>query len=477
MDYLRLTGRKERQVELVEAYAKHQGLFREASVTEQALYNEVLELKLPEVKPSLAGPKRPQDRVLLENAPDAVHSTIQEMRGSGAEPQSVEIEIEESEPATLEDGDIVVAAITSCTNTSNPAVMVAAGLLAKNAISKGLSVKPWVKTSLAPGSQVVTEYLERSGLLESLEALGFSIVGYGCTTCIGNSGPLPEPVANGIKSADLIVSSVLSGNRNFEGRVHAAVKMNYLASPPLVVAFALAGTMDVDLSNEPLGIDAKGKDVFLVDIWPTTADVNEITDRVVTDELFLSKYVDVFKGDKNWAKIPVVQSMSVCVASIIHLHSQSAIFRCDEKKSVARAQRYSWCSSVGSPRRQCYHRPHFTGGCAIMPNSPAGEYLIGEGVPVIDFNSYGSRRGNHEVMVRGTFANLRLRNQLAPGTEGGWTKHMPSGNIMTIYDASVRYRHEKTPLIVIGGSEYGAGSSRDLGGERTSVAWCESRHC
>ena len=355
----------------------------------------------------------------------------------------------------------MVAAITSCTNTSNPAVIVAAGLLAQNAVRLGLKSKPWVKTSLAPGSQVVTEYLERSGLLKPLEQIGFSVVGYGCTTCIGNSGPLPVPVADGIKEGELIVSSILSGNRNFEGRVHAAVKMNFLASPPLVVAYALAGSMCVDLYNDPIGTGSNGEDVFLRDIWPSTEEINRVIDSFVTSELFQSKYIDVFKGDDQWAKIPV---------------EQSSQYNWDESSTYIRKAPYFDDMVKPSQRQQIddiqgaraiallgdsITTDHISPAGAIMPTSPAGQYLIDKGVSPADFNSYGSRRGNHEIMMRGTFANVRLRNEIAPGTEGGWTRHMPSGEVMSIFDAANRYRSDRVPLIVIAGKEYGSGSSRD----------------
>ena len=458
IDYLRLTGRSDRNIELVEAYAKHQGMFREANSKLEARYNEVLELDLTRIEPSIAGPKRPQDRLVLKDAPATVRSTVQSLRSDQTKPMSVEIEID-SKQETLEDGDIVVAAITSCTNTSNPAVVVSAGLLAQKAIAAGLSAKPWVKTSLAPGSQVVTGYLQSSGLLDSLEQLGFSIVGYGCTTCIGNSGPLAEPVADGVRRGDLIVSSVLSGNRNFEGRVHAAVKMNFLASPPLVVAYAIAGTMNIDLTNEPIGTDANNEDVYLKDIWPKTQEVNAIIDQVVTDELFRSKYVDVFRGDSMWAKIPVNQSSRYSWNNESTYIRKAPFFNniVSATEGISDIYEARTLAMLGNS----VTTDHISPAGAIMSDSPAGQYLLERGVRVHDFNSYGSRRGNHEVMVRGTFANVRLRNELAPGTEGGWTRHMPSGEIMSIYDASIRYHYEKTPLIVIAGSEYGSGSSRD----------------
>ncbi len=458
LKYLRLTGRNESAVALVEAYAKHQGMFREPGQVDQARYNELVELDLSEVEPSLAGPKRPQDRVLLRDAKKTVENSINTLRSIESGAKSIDIEID-GQSAALSDGDIVVAAITSCTNTSNPAVIVASGLLAKKAVEAGLTVKPWVKTSLAPGSQVVSEYLEKSGLMSSLEKLGFAVVGYGCTTCIGNSGPLPEGVAKGIKEGELVVSSILSGNRNFEGRVHAAVKMNFLASPPLVVAYALAGSMNVDLHSDPIGVGTDGNEIYLKDIWPTNAEINEVVDSFVNNQLFRTKYAHVFRGDDNWAEIPVVQS---------------GRYKWDESSTYIRKAPY--IGSIANMRDRIEDiqgarvlamlgdsvtTDHISPAGAIMPSSPAGQYLVERGVHASNFNSYGSRRGNHEVMMRGTFANVRLRNELAPGTEGGWTRHMPSGETMTIYDASVRYAEQRTPLIIIGGKEYGSGSSRD----------------
>ena len=458
LDYLRLTGRSDRRVALVEAYARHQGLFREPGQSDNARYNELLELNLAEIEPSIAGPKRPQDRLPLRDASGVVRKTLEKLRTEDGGQQVVNIEID-SQPVELKDGDIVVAAITSCTNTSNPVVIVAAGLLAKKAIDAGLSAKPWVKTSLAPGSQVVTEYLVRSGLLEPLEKLGFSIVGYGCTTCIGNSGPLPEEVANGIKSGDLIVSSVLSGNRNFEGRIHSAVKMNFLASPPLVVAYSLAGSMNVDLYNDPLATSSEGKDVYLKDLWPSTSEINSVIASFVTDELFRSKYIDVFRGDDKWAKIPVVQSGQYSWDDSSTYIRKAPYFE-DMTRTLPRLEDIRGARAL-AVLGDSVTTDHISPAGAIMPSSPAGQYLIERGVHASNFNSYGSRRGNHEIMVRGTFANVRLRNELAPETEGGWTRHMPSGETMTIYDASVRYRKDRTPLIIVAGSEYGSGSSRD----------------
>ena len=458
LDYLRLTSRTENTIALVEAYAKHQGMFREPGQRNQARYNELVELNLSEVQPSLAGPKRPQDRILLRDAKKSVKHHIESIRNSDSGARSVDIDID-GQSMPLTDGDIVVAAITSCTNTSNPAVIVASGLLAKKAVDAGLKAKPWVKTSLAPGSQVVSEYLERSGLMKSLEKLGFAVVGYGCTTCIGNSGPLPESIAKGIKEGDLIVSSVLSGNRNFEGRVHAAVKMNFLASPPLVVAYALAGSMNMDIYSDPIGTGSDGKEVYLKDIWPTTDEINSVIDEFVDNDLFRKKYAQVFSGDENWAEIPVVQSgqynwndSSTYIRKAPYIGSVANLSERIEDIQGARV-----LAMLGDS----VTTDHISPAGAIMPSSPAGQYLIERGVHASNFNSYGSRRGNHEIMMRGTFANVRLRNELAPGTEGGWTRHMPSGDTMTIFDASVRYAEQRTPLIVIGGREYGSGSSRD----------------
>ena len=458
LEYLRLTGRPERRIQLVESYARHQGMFREPGEDQNLRYNEVLELDLSKIQPSIAGPKRPQDRLLLRDARETVRKHIEESRRKDNQSGSVQIEMD-GRTEILSDGDIVVAAITSCTNTSNPAVIVAAGLLARNAVEAGLTVKPWVKTSLAPGSQVVTEYLERSNLLEPLQKLGFSVVGYGCTTCIGNSGPLPDEVADGIKAGNLIVSSVLSGNRNFEGRIHSAVRMNFLASPPLVVAYAVAGSMNLDLYKDPLGTSEQGEEIYLKDIWPDSREIASVIDEVVTDELFRSKYVDVFKGDENWVKIPVVQSRRYRWNDASTYIRKAPFFddmahSTDQIKEIYGARALAILGDSVTT-------DHISPAGVIMPDSPAGQYLIERGVHASNFNSYGSRRGNHEIMVRGTFANIRLRNELAPGTEGGWTRHMPSGEIMTIYDASVRYRQERIPLIIIAGAEYGTGSSRD----------------
>ncbi len=457
LQYLRLTGRSEQQIDLVEAYARHQGMFREPGTKSIIQYNEILELDLSTIQPCIAGPKRPQDRVLLRNAANSAREHIQSRRPETG-PISSSIQIDEQQ-TELSDGDIVVAAITSCTNTSNPDVIIAAGLLAKKAVDLGINTKPWVKTSLAPGSQVVTEYLKCSGLLEPLEQIGFSIVGYGCTTCIGNTGPLPEPIAAAVKQDELIVCSVLSGNRNFEGRVHSAVKMNFLASPPLVVAYALAGSMNVDLYNDPLGTGSNGKLVYLKDIWPSSQEISDVVSDVLSVEMFRSKYADVFKGDSNWNAIPLAQS------SRYNWDADSTYIR--KPSFFEDAGRYGnkiediRGAKVLALLGNSITTDHISPAGSIMPDSPAGKYLLDHGVSQGNFNSYGSRRGNHEVMARGTFANVRLKNELAPDTEGGWTCHQPSGDLMTIYEAAMRYKREETPLIVIAGTEYGSGSSRD----------------
>jgi len=458
LNYLHLSGRSEDQIALVEAYAKHQGMFRESGGP-QADYTDVLELDLSSVEPSLAGPKRPQDRITLKSASTEIEKLIREMRSEdpdSGQPAQVNQDGEEFEIA---DGAVVIAAITSCTNTSNPDVIMGAGLVAKKAIAKGLKVKPWVKTSLAPGSQVVTEYLKDADLLEPLEQLGFDVVGYGCTTCIGNSGPLPEHISAGIKENNLIATSVLSGNRNFEGRVHAEVKMNFLASPPLVVAYALAGRTDVDIYSQPLGQDESGNDVFLKDIWPSQQEINDVVSSTISREMFQSKYSDVFKGDQNWAAISAPESSSYqwqadspYIQNPPYFEGMSAT-----PPGVPEIKNARVLARLGDS----ITTDHISPAGAIKEDSPAGEYLKANDVSKADFNSYGSRRGNHEVMMRGTFANIRLRNELAPGTEGGWTCHQPSGDQMTIYDAAMRYQEEGTPLLVIAGKEYGTGSSRD----------------
>ncbi len=458
LNYLRLSGRSEEQVALVEAYARAQGLFREPGAAE-AEYSSVVELDMGSVEPSLAGPKRPQDRVPLMEAKSRFNealAALKEERGIQSTPAKGSIDGQDFE---LRDGSVVIASITSCTNTSNPSVMLGAGLLAKKAAERGLKAKPWVKTSLAPGSQVVTEYLKAAGLMEGLEALGFYLVGYGCATCIGNSGPLPEPVSRAIAEGDLSVCSVLSGNRNFEGRVHAEVRMNYLASPPLVVAYALAGTLDIDLQNEPLGQDSEGRDVYLRDIWPSQAEIGEAIARSLNREAFTRVYADVFRGEARW------QALESPEGQLFNWNPDSTYIqkppyfedmgRTPGEVSDIRGAR------VLALLGDSVTTDHISPAGAIKPDSPAGQYLLSKGVKPEDFNSLGSRRGNHEVMMRGTFANIRLRNLLAPGTEGGVTLHLPDGEQMSIYDAAMKYRDEGVPLIVIAGKEYGSGSSRD----------------
>ncbi|MET0077353.1 MAG: aconitate hydratase AcnA [Candidatus Thiodiazotropha lotti] len=455
LDYLHLTNRSEDQIALVEAYAKTQGMFHTADSAE-AEYSETLEIDLSAIEPSLAGPKRPQDRVALKDAKTQFEHAVEAF--NGGESQTVSTNIDGAS-TKITDGDVVIAAITSCTNTSNPSVMMAAGLLAKKAVESGLTVKPWVKTSLGPGSRVVMQYLEQAGLDKSLDTLGFDLVGYGCTTCIGNSGPLPEEVSKAISDGDLTVTSVLSGNRNFEGRVHAEVRMNYLASPPLVVAYALAGTMNVDLYQDPLGVNTKGEPVFLKDIWPSSKEIAEAISDNLTREGFIASYARLFDGDSRW------QSLEAPVGSQFQWDPDSTYIRHppyfeeisldpDPITDIEAARCLAWLGDSVTT-------DHISPAGAIKADSPAGEYLNELGVKADEFNSYGSRRGNHEVMMRGTFANIRLRNRLLPDSEGGVTRHLPSGDEMSIYDAAMRYKEESVPVIVIAGKEYGSGSSRD----------------
>ncbi|MEK9626005.1 MAG: aconitate hydratase AcnA [Gammaproteobacteria bacterium] len=456
LNYLRLTGRAEEDVALVETYCRRQGMFRDAT-SPTPEFNDVVSLDLASVEASIAGPKRPQDRIALTSAKSVILDALSEVRpGAAKRTQPIDIDGEQGELADL---SVVIAAITSCTNTSNPGVIMAAGLLARNARQQGLAVKPWVKTSLAPGSQVVTDYLRNADLLDDLEAVGFAVVGYGCTTCIGNSGPLPAPVSNAIKEGELVVSSVLSGNRNFEGRVHAEVRMNFLASPPLVVAYALAGRTDIDFAVEPLGHSPDGRPVMLADIWPSAAETNAVIAQHVTREMFQARYADVFRGDALWQGVPA---------------GAGGQFEWDASSTYVRRPPYfdgMQETPPGIPEitgaralavlGDSITTDHISPAGSIQADSPAGRYLSAHDVAAKDFNSYGSRRGNHEVMMRGTFANIRLRNLMAPGTEGGWTTHQPSGEQMTIYDAAMRYAQDHTPLVVIGGKEYGTGSSRD----------------
>ena len=457
LDYLRLTGRDARQVGLVEAYARAQGLFGAA---EEPLYTDVIEIDLGTVEPSLAGPKRPQDRVPLRSAKAAFSGVLDELAAGRRAPAG-----DGAAPAGVEDGAVVIAAITSCTNTSNPSVMIAAGLVAQRAQALGLRPRPWVKTSLAPGSLVVTEYLRAAGLLEPLEQLGFGLVGYGCTTCIGNSGPLPDDVAAAVRDNDLVVTSVLSGNRNFEGRVQPLVRANYLASPPLVVAYALAGSMTVDLTSEPLGRGADGAEVYLKDIWPSAGEVQRAMAAALRTEQFTAKYAGVFDGDERWRGLsaPAGERFDWTDDSTYVQHPP--FFQNLEPEPAPPGDIAG--ARVLALLGDSVTTDHISPAGAIPPDGPAGRYLIAQGVAPRDFNSFGSRRGNHEVMLRGTFANIRLRNRLAPGTEGGWTRRLPGGEQMSIYDAAMRYQAEGTPLLVLAGKEYGSGSSRDWAAKGT----------
>ncbi|MEM8743342.1 MAG: aconitate hydratase AcnA [Pseudomonadota bacterium] len=480
ISYLTATGRQEGRVALVEAYARAQGMWR-ASDTPDPEFTSTLSLDLKTVEPSIAGPKRPQDRVALQNAPDAFELALAEARGfekTGAVSEMTE-EGDPNVPALrhsakveganyeLDDGDVVIAAITSCTNTSNPAVLIAAGLLARNARAKGLSVKPWVRTSLAPGSQVVTDYLEKAELQDDLDALGFNLVGYGCTTCIGNSGPLPEEIAEAVASQDLVVCSVLSGNRNFEGRINPHVKANWLASPPLVVAYAIAGSLDVNVATDPLGEDADGNPVFLKDIWPSTKDIADLIRSCVTPEMFASRYGDVFKGDEQWQKIGGKAGKtydwpetSTYVKNPPYFEGMT--LEPEEITDIVDAR-------ILGLYGHSITTDHISPAGAIKVDGPAGEYLKEHQVRPIEFNSYGARRGNHHVMMRGTFGNIRIKNQMVPGTEGGVTVHHPSGDDMSMFDAAMRYKAEGVPLVVFGGTEYGTGSSRDWAAKGTRL--------
>ena len=462
--YLRLSGRNESQIALVEAYARAQGMFREPG-DRPADYSDTLVLDMGTVEPCISGPKRPQDRIALREAKSVVSGHLEAMQAErGGGDGSVTVE-KDGAGYELRDGAVVIAAITSCTNTSNPAVLVGAGLLARNARERGLAVKPWVKTSFAPGSMVVKDYLEKAGLLEDLEGLGFHIVGFGCTTCIGNSGPLPEEVSAAIQDGDLIVSAALSGNRNFEGRVHAEVKMNFLASPPLVVAYALAGRSDVDFHEEPIGEDADGAPVYLRDIWPSSREIQATIASSMSSEMFRKRYEGVFEGDKRW------QGMEVPAADRFEWDAASTYVQnppyFDDMTMTPRGIPAIRGARMLALLGDSITTDHISPAGAIKADSPAGHFLQGRQIPPRQFNSYGSRRGNHEIMMRGTFANIRLRNRAAPGTEGGWTVHQPSGERMTIYDAAMRYRDEGVPLVVIGGSEYGTGSSRDWAAKGT----------
>ncbi len=461
--YLELSGRDKEQCALIEAYAKEQGMWRYDDEPD-ALYSDTLELDMGSVEPSIAGPKRPQDRIALSAAAESYAGILESTIADRSEGGSGVANIDGTD-AEIRDGAILIAAITSCTNTSNPAVMLAAGLVAKKAAEKGLKAKPWVKTSLAPGSRVVTDYLEKSGLIDDLNAVGFYTVGYGCTTCIGNSGPLKPEIAAAVQDNDIVGTSVLSGNRNFEGRIHALVQHNFLASPPLVVAYAIAGNMDVDLFNDSLGNDQDGNPVYMKDIWPSQAEVQAAVANNIDSSMFVSSYGNVFEGDANWKNID---------------SPEGEIYTWDTDSTYVKNPPYfegmskdpSPVSNIEGARTlallgDSVTTDHISPAGGIAADSPAARYLEAQGVKQSDFNSYGSRRGNHEVMMRGTFANIRLRNLLAPGTEGGWTCHQPSGEQLSIFDASVKYREEGTPLVVIAGSEYGTGSSRDWAAKGT----------
>ncbi|PCI99255.1 MAG: aconitate hydratase AcnA [Alphaproteobacteria bacterium] len=457
LDYLAFTGRDPHRVKVVEAYAKAQGMWRDAN-TPDPEFTTTMELDMGEIVPAISGPKRPQDRILLSDAVSAF---------AELEPETTSLPVEGTD-YTLDNGDVVIAAITSCTNTSNPAVMVGAGLLARKAHALGLTVKPWVKTSLAPGSQVVTEYLEKAGLDKDLDALGFHTVGYGCTTCIGNSGPLAEPIAAAVEQGDMNVTAVLSGNRNFEGRISPHVKSNYLASPPLVVAYALAGTMRVDLYNDPLGQDKDGNDVYMKDIWPTNKEIADTVAQCLTPEMFTERYSDVFKGPKEWQAIGGAQASETYDWQESSTYVRNPPFFTGMAAEPADTQDIKGAHLLVM-LGDSVTTDHISPAGAIKSDAPAGDYLNDHQVRSVDFNSYGSRRGNDQVMTRGTFANIRIKNEMIPGTEGGITKHIPSGEQMSIYDASMRYQAEGQPLVVIAGAEYGTGSSRDWAAKGTRL--------
>ncbi|PYQ98906.1 MAG: aconitate hydratase AcnA [Acidobacteria bacterium] len=480
LDYLRLTGREESHIALVEAYAKAQGMFRHAGDPDP-VYTECVELDLGRVEPCLAGPKRPQDRVSLKQAKSGFQAGLTSMMASSSRKGAEAAGSAHGSAATggaaaavadvpsigtaLEHGSVVIAAITSCTNTSNPSVMIGAGLLAKKAVERGLTRQPWVKTSLAPGSKVVTEYLNKAGLTSYLDALGFNLVGYGCTTCIGNSGPLPDEVSGEVEARHLVVASVLSGNRNFEGRIQQQVRANYLASPPLVVAYALAGRITIDLTTEPLGTDRNGVPVYLREVWPTEREIQETMLSAVTSTMFREQYADVFSGDERWKSLQVPGGDRFAWDPGSTYIRNPPFFEHITMDTVPIGDIIG--ARVLALLGDSITTDHISPAGSIKKDSPAGQYLIAHGVEPRDFNSYGARRGNHEVMMRGTFANVRLRNQLAPGTEGGWTTYQPDGDVMTIYDAAMMYKDAGVPLLVLAGKEYGSGSSRDWAAKGT----------
>ncbi len=463
IDYLRATGREAHRADLVEAYAKAQGMWVEAGDPDP-IFTDSLELDLGSVLPSLAGPKRPQDRVLLSDAAAEFKSALAKDFGKPEGEARIPVA---GEKFDVGHGDVVIAAITSCTNTSNPSVLIAAGLVAKKAVEKGLKVKPWVKTSLAPGSQVVTDYLKAAGLTKSLDALGFNLVGYGCTTCIGNSGPLPEAISDAVNQGDLVACSVLSGNRNFEGRVNQDVRANYLASPPLVVAYALAGSMNIDLATESLGEGKDGNPVFLKDIWPTSEEIAVLQRKHVTQKMFATRYADVFKGDKNWQGIKVAGGQTY-TWDMGSTYVQNPPYFQDLKMEPTPVVDIVEARVLGV-FGDSITTDHISPAGNIKATSPAGVYLREHQVPATEYNSYGARRGNHEVMMRGTFANIRIRNKITPEIEGGVTKHFPSGDVMSIYDAAMRYQSEGRPAVVFAGKEYGTGSSRDWAAKGTKL--------
>ena len=463
LNYLRFTGRDEHRVKLVEEYAKVQGMWRDAN-SPDPVFTDTLELDLGAVEPSLAGPKRPQDRVALAKAAANFNEVLAADVGADKTKTSVAVK---GHDFSMEHGHVAIAAITSCTNTSNPSVMIGAGLVARKARERGLTVKPWVKTSLAPGSQVVTDYLEKAGLQKDLDALGFNLVGYGCTTCIGNSGPLPEAIENAIKEGDLTVAGVLSGNRNFEGRIHPFVKANYLASPPLVVAYALAGSMKIDLAIDPIGIDKDGKAVYLKDIWPSQAEVQAALAQALTSEMFKSRYANVFEGPAEWQGVKTSGGMTYNWDNG-STYVQNPPYFTNISKQTDAVHDIKGAHLLGI-FGDSITTDHISPAGSIKKDSPAGKYLIGHRVTPADFNSYGARRGNHEVMMRGTFANIRIKNEMVPGVEGGVTKHVPTGEVMPIYDAAMKYVGAKTPLLIIAGKEYGTGSSRDWAAKGTNL--------
>ena len=466
INYLAFSSRDPQRVKLVEAYAKAQGLWHDETVADP-VFTDTLELDLATVEPSLAGPRRPQDRVALSGVAKSFAAELPKLAGTtDASKLNRSVKVQGSN-YELKDGAVVIAAITSCTNTSNPSVMIGAGLVARNAVKRGLKVRPWVKTSLAPGSQVVTDYYAAAGLQQDLDALGFNLVGYGCTTCIGNSGPLPDPIARAVEEGDLVVAAVLSGNRNFEGRINPYVRANYLASPPLVVAYALAGSMNVDLVKDPLGEDKDGKPVYLRDIWPSSQEVDDTVRKALTPDMFKKRYGNVFQGPQEWQKVEIATGLTFSwdMGSTYIAHPPYFDNMPKEPGALADVTLARPLAILGDS----ITTDHISPAGSIKKDSPAGSYLMGYQVRPADFNSYGARRGHHEVMMRGTFANIRIRNEMVAGIEGGVTKHLPDGKVMPIYDAAMEYQRENTPLIIIAGKEYGTGSSRDWAAKGTRL--------